>query len=297
MRRISTGSGGARRSSSTRSSRAPSLRQNTSSLPRRRNLISRPVVAAEVGAIANPSTQQEDSASSANELVFCLRLGALEDLVDEDRRAPPDPVEIRRIGNRPASVDIEPPSRSPWPEAGESPGGAATAGCRAAGRSSSCARRRDRTSTGRRRCNEHLRPRLRAPAQRVRRVQLRAARRPGTAGRLSPGRPRIEKRLAKLNRGLLSLLPGRIGRKRIGWNRLIVDRTAVVEFDEDARCPPPGTSDGVGVQDISFVGLAKSHGVPILQVTANDHRGKSQHDGPEPHGGSLGALEKPVRTR
>jgi hypothetical protein len=73
-----------------------------------------------------------------------------------------------------------------------------------------------------------------------------------TAGRLSPGRPRIEKGLAKLNRGPLSFLPGRIGRTRIGCNRLIVDRAAVVELDEDARCPAPGTADGVGLQDISL---------------------------------------------
>jgi hypothetical protein len=79
------------------------------------------------------------------------------------------------------------------------------------------------------------------------------------ARRLSRGRPRIEKRLAELNRGSLSFPPGRIGRKRIGWNRLIMDRAAVVKLDEDARCPAPGTPDGVGLQDISFVRLAKSH--------------------------------------
>src|SRR5215831_11482861 len=84
---------------------------------------------------------------------------------------------------------------------------------------------------------------------------------PSASRLLSPGRPRIEKRLAKLNRGPLSFLPGRIGRKRIGWNRLIVDRAAVVELDEDARCPAPGTPDRVGLQDISFIGLAKSHAV------------------------------------
>ena len=45
-----------------------------------------------------------------------------------------------------------------------------------------------------------------------------------------------------------------------------MDRAAVVKLDEDARCPAPGTPDGVGLQDISFVGLAQSHAVLILRV-------------------------------
>src|SRR5882724_2866496 len=36
------------------------------------------------------------------------RLGALEDLVDEDRRAPPDIVDIRAVGDQPAGLDVLP---------------------------------------------------------------------------------------------------------------------------------------------------------------------------------------------